>query len=330
MAAADAVRRALHNDHRLLAHLGEHYNTYSDIGGLTARFKLADLQYPGSRFILTVRDIDDWIDSRRRHVQRNQARLEKGIYAGANLIVDERSWREEYEAFVQRVGDHFASRDDDLLVLDICGGDGWERLAPFLGVVTPPGPFPTENLKDRDLDRAHPFLVRRSDDEVVLVEGTRYRTVPAAATAGALAAVLGRPVQVARGVLDQADVATGAAVLLPAGGLQGLARTRRSRLALVGPTGNHTGRLRRHVHRLTTGQGAASPWTQLRDVRATHLIISADPAGWLSTNPEVGAHLRDHTLVVGCNEAGVLWRLARPGPWWRRPRSDAPPSVDQS
>ncbi len=31
-------------------------------------------QYPGSRFVLTVRPLDAWVDSRRRHVERNMAR----------------------------------------------------------------------------------------------------------------------------------------------------------------------------------------------------------------------------------------------------------------
>ena len=32
---------------------------------------MLDRQYPGSKFILTVRDLDDWLDSRRRHVETN-------------------------------------------------------------------------------------------------------------------------------------------------------------------------------------------------------------------------------------------------------------------
>ena len=40
---------------------------------------------------------------------------------------------------------HFAGRPDDLLVLDVVGGEGWERLCPFLGLAPPDEPFPHFN-----------------------------------------------------------------------------------------------------------------------------------------------------------------------------------------
>ena len=38
----------------------------NDILALSESYALLDRQYPGSRFVLTVRDVDAWIDSRRR------------------------------------------------------------------------------------------------------------------------------------------------------------------------------------------------------------------------------------------------------------------------
>jgi hypothetical protein len=44
------------------------------------------------------------------------------------------------------VAAHFAGRPEDLLTLDLCAGEGWERLAPFLGWErVPERPFPWEN-----------------------------------------------------------------------------------------------------------------------------------------------------------------------------------------
>ena len=45
------------------------------------------------------------------------------------------------EAHHQRVADYFEGRQD-LLVLRIAAGDGWERLCPFLGEPVPDEPFP--------------------------------------------------------------------------------------------------------------------------------------------------------------------------------------------
>ncbi|GIU89470.1 MAG: hypothetical protein KatS3mg010_0569 [Acidimicrobiia bacterium] len=140
----DAVRTG----RRLLEPVDEGYDVYSDIETLAVRFDVADLQYPGSRFVLTVRDVDGWIDSRRRHVERNRRRRESGAYDGVNLRVDEEQWRRQWHTHVERVTRYFDGRDD-LLVLDITAGHGWERLAPFLGFAVPSVPFPHGNADRR-------------------------------------------------------------------------------------------------------------------------------------------------------------------------------------
>jgi hypothetical protein len=50
-----------------------------------------------------------------------------------------------YHKFHRGVEDHFRGREDKLLILDICGGDGWEKLCPFVGKPIPDIPFPHEN-----------------------------------------------------------------------------------------------------------------------------------------------------------------------------------------
>jgi hypothetical protein len=137
----------------LLHHFPEEYDAYSDIGLLTKHFELVDQQYPGSKFILTVRDIDDWIDSRRRHVTKNIERRAQGLYDGSFLEIDETAWWHEYRNHHKRVRAYFAGRPGDLLVLDICGGDGYEDLCPFLELAPLDEPFPRKN-RDRSSRRA--------------------------------------------------------------------------------------------------------------------------------------------------------------------------------
>jgi hypothetical protein len=137
-----AVERCLREGRPLLDDI-EDADAYSDILALSTNFDVLDRQYPGSRFILTVRDIDAWVDSRRRHVEANVERQARGEYPGTFLTVDEPAWRAEMTEHHRRVLAYFADRPDDLLVIDIAAGEGWEELCPFLGLAVPTQPFPS-------------------------------------------------------------------------------------------------------------------------------------------------------------------------------------------
>lgn len=119
-------------------------DAFSDIAGLSKRFAILDEQYPGSRFILTTRPMEAWVESRRSHVQANQERASRGDYSGTFLTIEPDAWREEFIAHHDAVAAHFAGRDD-LLTMRITEGDGFEVLCPFLGVPTPSQPFPHRN-----------------------------------------------------------------------------------------------------------------------------------------------------------------------------------------
>ena len=143
--ARRCVRRAMAEGAPLLEHLDPEPEAVSDLEEVTHSFELADRQYPGSRFVLTVRDLDDWLDSRRRHVERNRRRRAQGTYRGRFLSVEPEAWAAEYRRHERRVRSYFAGRED-LLVLDVAGGaDPWPALCGFLGHEVPDTPFPHEN-----------------------------------------------------------------------------------------------------------------------------------------------------------------------------------------
>jgi hypothetical protein len=137
----DAVERAAREGRPLLYDIDD-ADAYSDILALSTRFDLLDRQYPGSKFILTTRRIDDWLDSRERHVEANVARQARGEYSGTFLTVDRDGWADEINQHNARVRAHFAGRGRDLLEMDVAAGDGWDVLCPFLGVAVPDAPFP--------------------------------------------------------------------------------------------------------------------------------------------------------------------------------------------
>ena len=62
----DKVQAALDAGAPLLTNIEPHYDAFSDILLLSRNFARLDEQYPGSRFVLTMRPLDAWIDSRRR------------------------------------------------------------------------------------------------------------------------------------------------------------------------------------------------------------------------------------------------------------------------
>jgi hypothetical protein len=107
-------------------------------------FDVLDTEYPGSRFVLTVRDVDAWVDSRRRHVERNQRLAAAGEYDGTFLVVDEPGWRAEWAAHVERARGYFAGRSD-FLEIDLTIHHRWEPLCALLGVEAPAAEFPWVN-----------------------------------------------------------------------------------------------------------------------------------------------------------------------------------------
>ncbi|MFE4514240.1 sulfotransferase family protein [Kitasatospora sp. NPDC056783] len=115
-----------------------------------------DLAWPGSRFVLTVREEESWLRSCRTHWERplpdrgddRDVRLEREVQRflraavyGCHAFHPER-FRRVYRRHVADVTRYFADREDDLLVLDVVAGEGYERLAPFLGAPVPDEPFP--------------------------------------------------------------------------------------------------------------------------------------------------------------------------------------------
>ncbi len=116
-----------------------------------------DQKYPGSKFILTTRVKNAWLQSKRRYAAvelENSSRLDPETKNSKGFIrekiygsfeFDERRWLDAYERCVKAVLEYFKHRPADLLLMDIPGGDGWEKLCPFLGLPVPPVPFPHEN-----------------------------------------------------------------------------------------------------------------------------------------------------------------------------------------
>jgi hypothetical protein len=146
----------------------EEYDAITDVQTVPFYPQL-DEEYPNSKFILTVRDIDMWLESTRKSFKgtERETRLIKDIEVRAKthaqhdwlraavygtLAWDRSVFRQRYNNHHTAVMNYFEGRSN-LLVLDICGGDKWEKLCPFLGFDIPKSRFPDNVTAKRIIKR---------------------------------------------------------------------------------------------------------------------------------------------------------------------------------
>lgn len=120
-------------------------------------FKGLDAAYPQSKFILTLRDKEAWLDSCERYwqevsipsfrenpMQHSYARaINRHLYGVEHF--NRRNFSRTFERYHRNVDDYFSRRPGQLLKLRICHGEGWQKLCSFLGSPVPDVPFPEQN-----------------------------------------------------------------------------------------------------------------------------------------------------------------------------------------
>lgn len=110
-------------------------------------FRELDAQFPGSKFILTLRETDRWYKSIADHFGPNPYHIQQLTYGddAPAPVGHESRYREVYERHNREVLDYFADRPQDLLIMRLEQGDGWDKLGAFLGETVPGGPFVRTN-----------------------------------------------------------------------------------------------------------------------------------------------------------------------------------------
>lgn len=115
--------------------------------GVAWRYLFLDHVYPQARFILTVRNIPSWLESCAKHARQTRKgaplrRLENRFMCFGRTDFEPSDFRRSYERHVRDVLEHFSARPHKLLVMNVCAGDGWGILCPFLDVAIPEVEFP--------------------------------------------------------------------------------------------------------------------------------------------------------------------------------------------
>ena len=132
---------------------GTIYDFVNDIP-IYSYYQALDKQFPNSKFIYTKRNIQEWKDSCLQYFppRMNTASVKRQLdffefwqtFFKCKNATDVK-YEEIYQQHEQQVLEYFKDRPDDLLVMDITKGDGWEVLCPFIGCAIPNVPFPLSN-----------------------------------------------------------------------------------------------------------------------------------------------------------------------------------------
>lgn len=113
-----------------------------------------DRAFPGSKFVLTIRETDDWFASVERHFGGESTPMREWIYGVGDPVGSEAIYKNRFDQHNREVVEYFANRPGDLLVLPITKGAGWTPLCEFLGVEEPSSDFPHSNShRDRRIDK---------------------------------------------------------------------------------------------------------------------------------------------------------------------------------
>lgn len=121
-------------------------------GIVADRFEELDREFPGSKFIYTVRDRENWLDSYTRYHGRKTPSLPGHAGMTRRLYGTTGTERDillaAFDRHERHVLEYFRDRPDDLLVMDIAAGDAdWDTLCRFLDRPVPEEPFPASNPK---------------------------------------------------------------------------------------------------------------------------------------------------------------------------------------
>lgn len=124
------------------------------VDGIAPFYRQLSKHYPDGQFILTIRNQSEWLTSVKKF---DELRAQNPVQSATNYSdelryltygayqLDDETLMQGYSHHLQSVKDFFESRPESLLIMDICGGDGWEKLTTFLDIPMPLAPFPHSN-----------------------------------------------------------------------------------------------------------------------------------------------------------------------------------------
>jgi len=148
------INSGFNNDYYILKLLISGYECMKDRPFNTNNlYQWLDKNYSNSKFILTIRDEEEWWNSVNKWLsfpsELDESKREKRInlykkhFNTTEFIKD--SFIEYYRDYNNKVKEYFKS-NPNFLEINICNGEGWELLCPFLNKPIPNKEFPKSNV----------------------------------------------------------------------------------------------------------------------------------------------------------------------------------------
>lgn len=146
------------NVHNMIDKLTKKYDAFQD-NPWPVMYRELDRKYPDSKFILTVRDSSAWIRSQVKHFGYKETPMRKWIYGAGCPKGNEELYINRYERHNEEVMAYFIDRPEDLIIMDLAKGDGWNELCVFLDKPVPDMSFPHAN-QGNDRENSKTVVVR--------------------------------------------------------------------------------------------------------------------------------------------------------------------------
>ena len=131
--------------------ISKEFNALQDVPW-AALYKELDNEYPGSKFILTIRDEEEWLNSAKKHFKSKNYEMHKWLYGKGVIDSNEKVYIERYKKHNKDVITYFKQRPNDFLVLNLSKNNGWESLCDFLDKPIPKIKFPFSNKGKHSLN----------------------------------------------------------------------------------------------------------------------------------------------------------------------------------
>lgn len=142
------IADALKNNDLPLANIDPDVQVFIDLDIIKDNFILLDKTYPQSGFILQTRNREMWFQSRLAHYDdylRDKDRPRRKYKDGWRWTQESPDqWLKEWDMHHRAAKQYFAGRDN-FMIMDVCEGDGYEKLCSFLGLANVDEPFPHKN-----------------------------------------------------------------------------------------------------------------------------------------------------------------------------------------
>lgn len=131
----------------------KHFDALSDIPVLAHLDEFIE-KYPFDKYIITVREKESWLVSVMNHFSKRQVSKNKiinkyrlKIYgstmpSGGDLV---RAYDFHYDNILKKVEEY----NLDCIIMDICNGDSWDKLCPFLNKSVLTMPFPKRDINKK-------------------------------------------------------------------------------------------------------------------------------------------------------------------------------------